>query len=103
MGPQAHVGQVAVSGNEKYSQGQIQDIAHLHPGDLVSAQRITDALDHLRKRLQKQDHWLAQVAIPNRIYKSDTNVVDYQLQITSGPAVEIVAEGFKLSRGDIKT
>jgi outer membrane protein assembly complex protein YaeT len=101
-GPQAHVGKVSVSGNERYSEGQVQDIAHLHPGDLVSAQRITDALEHMRKRLQKQDHWLAQVAITSRTYNSQTNVVDYQLQITSGPVVEIVAEGFKLSRGEIK-
>ena len=29
-------------------------------------------------------------------------MVDYQLQITLGPTVDIVAEGFKLSRGEIK-
>ena len=101
-GPQAHVGKVSVSGSEQYSEGQIQDIAHLHPGDLVSAPRITDALDHLRKRYQKQERWLAQVAITTRAYQPGTNVVDYHLQITLGPAVDILAEGFKLSRGEIK-
>jgi outer membrane protein assembly complex protein YaeT len=101
-GPQARVGQVTVTGGEKYSQGQIQDIARLHPGDLVSAQRVSDALDRVRKKYQKQDHWLAQVAIPDRTYHSETNTVDYQLQVTPGPVVEIVAEGFKLSRGVIK-
>ena len=101
-GPQAHVGKVSVTGDTQYSEGQIQDIAHLHPGDLVSAQRITDALDHLRKRYQKQERWLAQVAITTRNYQPATNVVDYQLQITLGPTVDIVAEGFKLSRGEIR-
>ncbi len=101
-GAQAHVGSIGISGNLKYSEGQVKDIAHLHPGDLVSAQRITDALDHLRKKLQGQDHWLAQVLVTSRVYHPEANTVDYKLEMNPGPTVEIVTEGYKISRSTLK-
>src|SRR5581483_2426412 len=62
-GPQAQIGKVTVTGSHFYSEGEIQDIAGLQPGDLVTAQRVTTALDRLRKRYQKRNHWLAQVTL----------------------------------------
>ena len=55
-------------------------MAHLHSGDPVSAQLIASALNRLRKRYQKQNRWLAQVAIAKRAYRSEANVVDYTFQ-----------------------
>jgi outer membrane protein assembly factor BamA len=101
-GAQAHVGSVSITGNQKYSEVQVRDIAHLHSGDLVSAQRITDALDHLRKKLQAQNHWLAQVLVTSRNYRPEANAVDYKLEMSPGPTVEIVTEGFKISRSALK-
>jgi len=101
-GPQAHIGRVNVTGNPVYSQGQVQDIAKMHPGDAVSAQRVSNALDRLRKKFQKQNRLLAQVSITNRTYHSDTNTVDYTFDVQPGPTVDIVAEGFKISRGQLK-
>jgi outer membrane protein assembly complex protein YaeT len=101
-GPQAHVGRVSVTGNPVYSQGQIQDIAHLEPGDFVSAPRITSALERLRKKYQKQKRLLAQVTISGHSYRPPVNAVDYTLDIEPGPKVEIMAEGFKISRAVLK-
>ena len=63
-GPQARVGNVTMTGKPGYSQRQIQDIAKMHPGDLVSVQRVSNALDRLRKKYQKQNRLLAQVSNP---------------------------------------
>ncbi len=101
-GPQAHVGRVNVTGSPTYSEGQVQDIAKLHPGDTVSAQRVSNALDRLRKKFQKKNRLLAQVAITNRIYHPDSNAVDYTLSVEPGPTVDIVVEGAKVSRGQLK-
>lgn len=101
-GPQARVGAVNVTGSPGYSNGQIEDIAKLHPGDKVSAQRISNALDRLRKKYQKKARWLAQVAITNRNYRAEANSVDYTLAIDPGPAVDIVVEGAKISKGQLK-
>jgi outer membrane protein insertion porin family len=101
-GPQAHIGQVTVSGDPGYSQGQVQDIAHMQPGERVSADRVTKALQRLRKKYQKQERLLAQVSIAERKYNPTTNAVDYRFQIDRGPTVEIATEGFKIRRSVLK-
>jgi outer membrane protein insertion porin family len=101
-GPQAQVGKIIITGEPGYSQGQIQDIARLHPGDFVSVQRVSRALELLRKRYSKQDRLLSQVAIANRTYRPEANAVDYTLEIEPGPRVDIVAEGFKIRRSVLR-
>jgi outer membrane protein insertion porin family len=101
-GPHARVGHVTVSGPAGFSQGQIQDIAKLHPGDYVTVQRVSRALDRLRKKYQKQKRLLSQVAISSRDYRPETNTVDYAFEIDPGPKVDIVTEGFKIRHSQIK-
>src|SRR5437762_2236089 len=95
-GPQAHVGTMAVNGNPGYSIAQIEDIAKIHPDDLVTAQRITRALDRLRKRYEKQNRLLAQVALFGKSYRPEANAVDYIFDVNPGPQVEIVTEGVEI-------
>jgi outer membrane protein assembly complex protein YaeT len=101
-GPQARVGNVTVTGTPGYSQGQIQDIAKMHPGNLVSVQRTSNALDRLRKKYQKQNRLLAQVSISKKSYREQANTVDYTFDIVPGPKVQVTAEGFKIRRGVLK-
>jgi outer membrane protein insertion porin family len=98
----AHVGEVKVSGHASFSQGQIQDLARLHPGERVTAARITNALQHLRKKLQKQQRVLAQVSIAEQKYRAESNAVDYTFLIEPGPVVVVYAQGFHVSRGTLK-
>jgi len=101
-GPQARIGQVKATGHPEYSLGQLQDIAKMHPGDLVSAQRVSNALDRLRRRYQKRNRLLAQVSIPERSYRPEANAVDYIFDLEPGPTVDILAEGFKVSKKVLK-
>jgi outer membrane protein insertion porin family len=101
-GPQAQVGRVNVTGHPGYSPGQIEDIAKMHPADLASAQRVTRALDRLRKKYQKQNRLLAQVTVASRSYRPDVNAVDYTFQVEPGPKVDIVTEGFRIRRSVLK-
>ena len=101
-GAAAHVGKVQISGKSIYSVGQIEDIAHLHSGDLVTAQTASNAIDRIRKKYQKRNRWLAQVAIADRQYRPESNTIDYTLQVESGPLVQISVEGFRLSKATIR-
>lgn len=101
-GPHARVGRVSVTGAAGFSEGQIQDIAKMHTGDYVSVQRISRALDRLRRKYQKQDRLLSNVAISKRTYRPEANVVDYEVEIEPGPKVQIAVEGFKISRSQLK-
>jgi outer membrane protein insertion porin family len=101
-GPHARVGQVAVTGSSGFSVGQIQDIAKMHTGDYVTVQRVSRALERLRKKYQKQNRLLSQVTITNRNYLPASNTVDYAFDIQPGPRVEITVEGFKISRSQLR-
>jgi outer membrane protein insertion porin family len=101
-GAQARVGHVIVTGKPRFSQGQIQDIAKLHPGDAVTVQRVSNGLDRIRKKYQKQDRLLAQVAIRSRVYHPETNTVDFTIDVDPGPKVLVEVQGFKMSQGAIR-
>ncbi len=102
-GPQAHVGEVRFTGKPGYDNARLQDIAHLHAGDSVSTQRLNSALDRLRRKYQKGNHWLAEVTVASRSYRSQRNAVDFVMEVDPGPVVQIVTEGFKVSRGVLKS
>ncbi|HST12028.1 MAG TPA: POTRA domain-containing protein, partial [Terriglobales bacterium] len=58
-GPPATVGEVTVNGTGGYTKGQIEDIARMHPGDRVTADRVSSALQRIRKKYLKQNRLLA--------------------------------------------
>jgi len=101
-GEAAHVGQVKVTGNSGLSESQVQDIAHMDSGDRVTASRVTDALQRLRKKFQKQNRVLAQVSITAQQYHPESNAIDYTFQIDPGPVVVIYVRGYHVSRRVIK-
>ena len=101
-GEPAHVGEVKLTGHSALSQSQLQDIAKMHPGDRVTAARVTNSLQRLRKKLQKQQRVLAQVSIAEQKFNPDSNSVDYTYLIEPGPVVVIYAEGYRVSRGVLK-
>ena len=101
-GEPAHVGEVKATGHSAFSQEQLEDIARMHPGERVTAVRITNSLQYLRKKFQKQQRVLAQVLIAEQKYRAGTNAVDYTFLIEPGPVVLITAQGFRISRGLLK-
>jgi outer membrane protein insertion porin family len=101
-GDPAHVGKVTIEGSSLFSPGQIEDIAHLHPGDTVTAQTASAAIERIRKKYQKQNRWLAEVSIRRADYQPARNNVDYALEIVTGPLVEIRVEGFRLTKAVIR-
>jgi outer membrane protein insertion porin family len=101
-GEPAHVGEVKLTGHATFSQGQLQDIARMHPADRVTAARVTNSLQRLRKKFQKQQRVLAQVSIAEQKYRPDSNAVDYTYLIEPGPVVVVYAQGFHISRGVLK-
>jgi outer membrane protein insertion porin family len=102
IGEQARVGTVTVNCDSGCAPGELPRIAKLRPGDRVSAQRTSSALQRLRKRYQKQNRLLVQVSVANKSYRPEANAVDYTLNIVPGPQVDVSAEGFKLSHKVLK-
>lgn len=101
-GRRAVIGDITLQGDAGYSVDQIKAIGRLKSGDPVFANRITRALQRIRRRYQKQNRLLAQVEVANRTYQSDRNTVDYVFKVERGPVVQIAAEGFKLTQRLLK-
>ena len=101
-GAAAHVGEVKVTGTSSLSSADVQRIAHIDSGDRVTATRISDSLQRLRKKFQKQNRALAQVSIAAQTYRPEKNALDFTFQIDPGPVVLISARGFHVSRGVLK-
>jgi outer membrane protein assembly complex protein YaeT len=101
-GEQARVGEVKVTGTSGMSSLEVQDIAHMERGDRVTAERVRDSLQRLRKKFQKQNRALAQVSIAEQLYLPESNRVNFTFQIDPGPVVLIFARGYRISRGVLK-
>jgi len=97
-GQAAHVGEVKVTGSSGLSAGEVQSIAHMDRGDEITASRISNSLQRLRKKFKKQNRVLAQVSIAQQQYRPESNSVDYTFQINPGPVVVIMAQGFHVNR-----
>lgn len=100
-GEEARIGAVNATGQPRYSPQEIRDIAHMHSGDPVSSERLTNGLQKLRNKYQKQNRLLAQVTV-SHVYRPERNEVDYTFDIDPGPVVTIDVDGFGLSRRVIK-
>jgi outer membrane protein insertion porin family len=101
-GVPAHVGEVKLTGHSAFSEGQLQDVAKMHPGDRVAAARITNSLQRLRKKLQKQQRVLAQVSIAEQKYRPESNAVDFVYLIDPGPIVVLYTQGFHVGHSVLK-
>lgn len=101
-GKPARVGTVSVTGSPGMSGEEVRRVAKLHPGDRVTAARLSRALRELRKHYQHEQRLEAQVTLTERLYHPETNLLDYTFDITGGPVVDVKVEGAKLRKGKIK-
>jgi outer membrane protein insertion porin family len=101
-GEAAHVGEVTVTGTGTLTSAQVQKIADMNTGNRITATRVTNSLQRLRKKFQKQQRVLAQVEIASQQYRPASNAVDYTFQIDPGPMVIIYTQGYHVSRGVLK-
>jgi len=102
LGAQAHVADVKVTGSSNLTPAEVRHLARMERGDRVTASRVSNSLQRLRKRFQKQNRALSQVSIAEQTYHPETNGVDFTFQIDPGPVVLISAEGYRVSRGTLK-
>jgi len=101
-GEAAHIGEVTLTGHSVLSQSELEEISRMHPGDRVTAARVTNSLQRLRKKFQKQQRVLAQVSIAEQKYRAPSNSVDYTFLIDPGPVVIIYTLGYHVSHSVLK-
>jgi outer membrane protein insertion porin family len=98
----ARVGAITVEGDSGYTPEQVAAITGIHTAGLVNADRITRALQKLRKTYQKQKRLEGQAAVVSRTYHAEANALDYGFRISRGPIVNIRVDGVNLRSGLLK-
>lgn len=101
-GVPATIGTIHIEGDPGIPDDSVLRIAKLHPGQTVSIQRLTSALQRLRKRFTKRDRLEAQISVVDKQYHADKNTLDYTLRVTRGPVVDIRVEGASLTKGKLR-
>jgi outer membrane protein assembly complex protein YaeT len=98
----AHIGKVTIQGDPGYPESEITKMADFEPGHTVTQERVTKALQRLRKKYTKQGRLESQISIIDRIYHEDTNLLDYTFKINRGPTVDVRLEGASMSKGKLR-
>ena len=101
-GDLAYVGSVTIEGDAGIPPEQVRSLTKLKEGARVNTDRVTKALERLRKHYQKNSHLEAQVTLIDRRYHTDINRLDYVFQVEQGPKVNIATEGDGVSKGKLK-
>jgi outer membrane protein insertion porin family len=101
-GPQAHIGEVKVTGDPDMSLETFRRDAHLSPGARVDHDTVSRALNGVLKHFQKQNRLEADVKLESQVYVPATKRINYQFSATRGPIVRVRLEGANLDQGRIK-
>ena len=91
-----------MTGDSGFAQEEVLEIARLRPGDRVSNERVTRALQRLRSKYQKQDRLEAQVSVIDKAFRPANNTEDYVVNANRGPQVIIKVTGAKVRKGLLK-
>jgi outer membrane protein assembly factor BamA len=98
VGPQAHVGKVAVEGADPgLTVEEIRKKGKMKLGAKVTRETTSNALTHLRAQYQKRDRLEATTVLRTEIYDKARKQVDYDFNANQGPLVKVVVDGIKLS------
>jgi outer membrane protein insertion porin family len=101
-GPQARVGQVAVSGDSGMAVEQFRRSAHLRPDSHVTHDTQSRALDGVLKHYKKQDRFEAEIKLDSQQYSSADNRTSFQFTANRGPVVKVVVEGASLAEDRVR-
>jgi len=102
IGEVARVGSLTVTGDPDLSPGEAVEICKLRPGMRVRGGLLQHAVARLRKRYVKQHRFRAQLSVGIPVFHSESNRVDYTIDVERGPAVDIRTEGMSLSRAKLR-
>jgi outer membrane protein insertion porin family len=101
-GPQARVGDVAVTGDAGMSADTFRRRAHLRTGKPVSRDTGNRALSDVLKHYQNRDRLEAEIKIESQQYDKKTNRTNFTFTANQGPVVKVEVDGVSITPERIK-
>ena len=102
IGPQARVGQVALSGDPGMTLEDFRKRGKLKEKTKVNRDTVSNAFARLRKNYQKKDRLEATIALEESQYNDQRKQLDYKFNANQGAIVRVVTEGDKISSRQLK-
>jgi outer membrane protein insertion porin family len=101
-GPRARVKEVKLQNGTEYRDSEILSRLKMKPGRQITAARIHNGSERIRKFLVRKSHLNARAVVRRGPYDAKSNSVALELDVTEGPRVRLSVTGAKLSNGELK-
>ncbi len=101
IGPQARIGQVALSGDPGLTLEEFRRRAKLKQKSKVTRDTTSNALTRLRDQYLKKDRLEATVALQKSTYDPKSKLLNYDFHANQGPIVKVDVEGAQISRSRV--
>lgn len=98
VGPQAHIGVVALEGDAGMTLQEFKKKGKLKTGKKVTRDTVSNALTKLRAQYQKKNRLEAVVSLQKETYAPARKQLDYDFHANQGPVVQVSVEGTKISK-----
>jgi outer membrane protein assembly factor BamA len=101
-GPRVRLSTLEVKNNTEYREAELRKLFRLNSGSELTIARVQSASGRIRKFLEKKGHLSERVAVRRGEYDAAGNSVPLTLDVTAGPTVEVVVQGAKFSKGELR-
>jgi outer membrane protein insertion porin family len=101
-GSRARAGAIRLSNGTEYSDARLLSRFKLHAGSEITAKRISDGAERIRKFLVKKGHLSARAVVHRGVYNAASNSVPLELDVSEGPKVRVQVTGARVSSGELR-
>jgi outer membrane protein assembly complex protein YaeT len=101
-GPQAHVGDVQITGDAGMSADEFRRLARLRQGARVDHDTTNRALTGVLKHYQKGNHLEAEIKLTSQTYAPSSDTSNFSFSASRGPVVRVQLEGASIDPERLK-
>ena len=101
-GRRARVAAIRLSNGTEYPDARLLSRFKLHAGSEITAKRMADGVERIRKFLVKKGHLSARAVVHRGAYDATSNSVPLELDVSEGPKVRVQVSGARVSSGELR-
>lgn len=101
-GPRVRLGKIDLINNTEYKDADLLSVLKLKPGAPLTLAKVQNAVERVRKFMEKRQHLSARVSVRRGEYDATQNTVGMTLDVTEGPRVLVEVEGAKISKSELR-
>lgn len=101
-GERVRLSRIELNNNTEYRNDDLIKLAKLKVGEELTIAKVQNAVERVRKFLEKKGHLSARVSARRGEYESSSNTLPLAIEVSEGPRVQVQVEGAKFSKTDLR-